>query len=101
MNRIPLSSLSSHLEESGLRGREPPSVGVLDMHFQSTKTAPYVLDEMLPNALAEHVEVWIITGTGHHTDNHSHQKSVGGGVLHATVEAYLASPHYHYHFGKD
>jgi len=96
--RVPLS-VSAPLERR--TGQPPPSAGVLDMHFQSTKTASYVLDEVLPRALVEYVEVWVITGTGHHTDTRSHQKSVGGGVLHAAVEAYLVSHNYRYHLGKD
>ena len=35
---------------------------------QSVRTAPMVLDAVLPAALEQHEEVWIITGTGHHTD---------------------------------
>ena len=65
------------------------SVGVLDLHFQSTKTAAVVLDAVLWAALERHAEVWVVTGTGHHTDRASHQRSAPGGVLWSVVHEYL------------
>lgn len=68
---------------------------------QSVRTAPLVLDAELPDALAAHPEVWIVTGTGHHTAAASHQRSVAGGVLHATVKEYLQENGYDFYVGRD
>ena len=76
-------------------------VGVLDLHYQSVKTAGYVLDSLLPAALETCAEVWVVTGTGHHTDRSSHQKSSPGGVLHAAVGEYLNSYQYTHYLGRD
>ena len=56
-------------------------------------------DALLAAALQAHAEVWIITGTGHHTDRAGHQ--VAGGVLRAAVIDYLHSAALAYHPGKD
>jgi len=61
---------------------------VLDLHFQSTSTAPQVLDVKLPELLRYHDEVWIVTGVGIHVPKGSHQRR--GGVLRSTVEDHLA-----------
>ena len=71
------------------------------MHYQSVRTAPVVLDATLAAALEHSREVWLVTGTGHHTDKASHQRSMAGGVLHATVHEYLLSHGYTFHPGKD
>ena len=63
------------------------------------RTAPVVLECKLLTALYQHAEVWIVTGTGHHTAAGSHQK--GGGVLFNTVEAYLMERGFKYFTGKD
>lgn len=81
------------------RGAPAVSVGVVDLHFQSVRTAPVVLETKLTTALHAHAEVWVVTGTGHHTAAGSHQK--GGGVLFNTVEAYLNDRGYAYYIGKD
>ena len=85
------------------RGPRPQSntVGVIDLHFQSVRTAAACLDELLPNYLRMHCEVWLVTGTGHHTDKASHQKSTAGGVLHNSVSAYLQEGGYLFYSGKD
>ena len=56
---------------------------------------------MLPAALEACGEAWVITGTGHHTNTRSHQRSAPGGVLHAEVEAWLQAWEYTYSLGKD
>jgi hypothetical protein len=61
-------------------------VNVIDLHFQSTKTFGTVLETVLHEATS--VEgVWIVTGTGHHVGNKTHQK--GGGALEAAVLQWL------------
>ena len=77
------------------------SAGVLDLHYQSVRSAAAVLDELLPTALHAHPEVWVITGTGHHVAANSHQKNAEGGVLRATVEEYLQYWGYEYYAGRD
>ena len=77
------------------------TAGVLDLHYQSVKTAAAVLDAQLPDTLRAHAEVWLVTGTGHHTDRHSHQRHVAGGVLHAAVADYLSERGYRHYLAKD
>eukprot|EP00979_Chaetoceros_neogracilis_P001386 scaffold246_cov177-Chaetoceros_neogracile.AAC.3 len=72
---------------------------VLDLHFQSVKTFPAVLSNILPGKLKEHGEIWIVTGSGHHVSRSSHQK--GGGVLENAVIGWLAFNDYNYSRGKD
>ena len=60
---------------------------VIDLHFQSLQTFPCVLDEVLDTKLRSNESVWIITGTGHHVGNRTHQK--GGGALENAVVTYL------------
>jgi hypothetical protein len=74
---------------------------VVDLHFQSTRTAPDVLDEVLPAALGAHAEVWVVTGTGHHVDRHGHQQHAPGGVLHGLVAEYLAARGVPFRPGRD
>ena len=76
-------------------------VGVVDLHFQSTRTAVTVLESVLPSALRANNEVWVITGTGHHTDKASHQKSAVGGVLHSAVSDFLSAHAFTFYAGKD
>ena len=76
-------------------------VGVLDLHYQSVKTSSFVLDTLLADALRRYEEVWIVTGTGHHTDRASHQRTAQGGVLHAAVAQYLSDGRYRHFLGKD
>jgi hypothetical protein len=77
------------------------AVGVIDLHYQSERTAPIVLAAELMSMLARHAEVWIITGTGHHTNKQSHQRSAEGGVLSAVVAEYLERQGCGYRIGKD
>ena len=72
---------------------------VIDMHFQSIKTAPIVLNRVLPEKLKLFQEVWVVTGTGHHVGHNTHQK--GGGVLEQTVIGWLGKVGYDYVRGKD
>eukprot|EP00816_Leptocylindrus_hargravesii_P013804 CAMPEP_0196804940 /NCGR_PEP_ID=MMETSP1362-20130617/4636_1 /TAXON_ID=163516 /ORGANISM="Leptocylindrus danicus, Strain CCMP1856" /LENGTH=578 /DNA_ID=CAMNT_0042177541 /DNA_START=63 /DNA_END=1799 /DNA_ORIENTATION=+ len=72
---------------------------VIDMHFQSMKTAPVVLNRVLPEKLKLFQEVWVVTGTGHHVGHNTHQK--GGGVLEQTVISWLGKAGYEYVKGKD
>jgi len=72
---------------------------VIDMHFQSIKTAPIVLNRVLPDKLKLFQEVWVVTGTGHHVGHNTHQKS--GGVLEQTVISWLGKAGYEYVKGKD
>jgi hypothetical protein len=75
----------------------------IDLHYQSVKSFPIVLDTILPQKLASlspstsskndpQNGIWIITGTGHHVNTQrTHQK--GGGALESAVLEYLV---YHY-----
>ena len=83
------------------QGHAGAPVGVLDLHYQSVRTAAVVLDAKLPSALREHAEVWVITGSGHHTDRAGHQRSAPSGVLHSAVGEYLHATGHVYHVGKD
>jgi hypothetical protein len=65
----------------------PQRDDVIDLHFQSLKTFPVVLDTVLPEKLARLPQVWIVTGTGHHVGSRTHQK--GGGALESAVLDYL------------
>lgn len=73
---------------------------VVDLHFQSNRTAPVVLDAVLDAALAGHpAGVWVVTGSGHHAPQRSHQK------LHATLfhftQDWLATRRYAFAVAKD
>jgi len=90
---------------------------VIDLHFQSIKTFPIVLETMLPlklnnnntnienhnnskkNLRQQQNQVWIVTGTGHHVGNKTHQK--GGGALESAVVAWLVGKDYKFSRGKD
>ncbi|KAJ1450948.1 hypothetical protein M885DRAFT_589750 [Pelagophyceae sp. CCMP2097] len=72
---------------------------IVDLHFQSSRTAAVVLDAVLDAALARHSKVWLVTGSGHHTPVHSHQRS--GGMLHAFCEEYLSTRGYDFAIAKD
>ena len=98
--RVPLTVKPS---DSGDRtnAKAVKDVAVMDLHFQSVKTAPIVLDARLPALLEGHAEVWVLTGTGHHTDKAGHQRSQEGGVLYAAVRDYLMHTGYTFHPGKD
>ena len=104
-NALPRTLAPREADRAALRngggGGGTPSVGVLDLHFQSMRTAEVVLDALLPGALRAHAEVWIVTGTGHHTDAASHQRSASGGVLHGAVSDYLADRGHAFYVGKD
>ena len=74
---------------------------VIDLHYQSTRTAPTVLDSVLAEHLANisaEQGLWIITGTGHHVAE-GHQK--GGGVLYEAVDRYLTERGIAHVPGKD
>ena len=77
---------------------------VIDLHYQSIKTFPVVLDVILPEKLSQlpppsdptsmttHSAngIWIVTGTGHHVNTQrTHQK--GGSTLEHAVLEYLIS----------
>lgn len=73
---------------------------VIDLHFQSIKTFPIVLNAILPERLINCNDgVWIITGSGHHVNRASHQKS--GGILEKAVQAWLDETGYNFLQGKD
>mmetsp|Transcript_6481 Transcript_6481/g.16015 ORF Transcript_6481/g.16015 Transcript_6481/m.16015 type:complete len:697 (+) Transcript_6481:269-2359(+) len=76
---------------------------VIDLHFQSIKTFPVVLERILPLKLnkmeANCNQVWIITGTGHHVGSKTHQK--GGGALESAVISWLVDHEYEFSRGKD
>ena len=95
---LPLSLLTR--EAAGALGRAP-TAKVLDLHYQSVRTVHTILEQMLPMSLASHAEVWLITGTGHHTAKHSHQRAQVGGVLRSAVEELLQQYEYEYYPGKD
>jgi hypothetical protein len=63
------------------------------------KTFPIVLSTILPEKLRDHEEVWIVTGSGHHVNNNSHQKN--GGILENAVIGWLVSNDYGFMKGKD
>lgn len=62
--------------------RSPLAIGtsqllqVIDLHFQTRTGFGQVLDEVLDNKLAGSKDgtVWVITGSGHHVVQNSHQK---------------------------
>lgn len=91
-------------EEVSLKVDRPE---VIDLHFQSAKTFPIVLETVLDVKLDEHgvksggegVGVWIVTGSGHHVDRSSHQKQ--GSVLEDSVCAWLDSHAYEFVRGRD
>jgi hypothetical protein len=83
---------------------------VMDLHFQSVKTAQIVLATVLPQKLdeisklsqreaAKEAGVWIITGSGHHVNTQSHQKR--NGVLENAVLKWLQDEGYEHFIGKD
>jgi hypothetical protein len=72
---------------------------ILDLHFQSTKTFPFVLSTVLPEKLAHSEEVWIVMGTGHHVGSKTHQK--GGGALETSVVSWLTHEGYLFARGRD
>lgn len=83
---------------------------VIDLHFQSVKTAQLVLATVLPQKLEEISKlsqretvkaagVWIITGSGHHVNTQSHQKR--NGVLENAVMKWLQDEGYEHFRGKD
>lgn len=76
---------------------------VIDLHFQSIKTFPIVLETVLPLKMnkseANCHQVWIVTGTGHHVGSKTHQK--GGGALESAVIAWLTEHDYKFARGKD
>jgi hypothetical protein len=72
---------------------------ILDLHFQSTKTFPFVLSTILPEKLAHSEEVWIVMGTGHHVGSKTHQK--GGGALETSVVSWLTLEGYVFARGRD
>ena len=51
--------------ESGIKDTKK-GAGVVDLHYQSVRTAPAILDQMLFTALKEYAEVWLITGKKSH-----------------------------------
>ena len=73
-----------------------------EMHgMRDTFSSLQLIVWSLPGTLAQHAEVWLLTGTGHHTAKGSHQRSEAGGVLRAAVEELLRDAGYAYYMGKD
>jgi hypothetical protein len=96
------SSTAFHIQDPLARFREVNSSqkdDVLDLHFQSVKTFPLVLANILPEKLRRNGQVWVITGSGHHVHRGSHQKT--GGVLETAVIGWLVSNEYNFVKGKD
>uniref|UniRef100_A0A7S3V5R5 C3H1-type domain-containing protein n=1 Tax=Chaetoceros debilis TaxID=122233 RepID=A0A7S3V5R5_9STRA len=96
------SSTAFHISDPLARFREVNSSqkdDVLDLHFQSVKTFPLVLANILPEKLRRNGQVWVITGSGHHVHRGSHQKT--GGVLETAVIGWLVSNEYNFLKGKD
>jgi DNA-nicking Smr family endonuclease len=85
------------VHEGFLARKHSPSTDVIDLHYQSTKTFTAVLDAVLQESLQAHAQVWVVTGTGHHTAV-GHQKA---GALAQAVQAYLDWWGYDYSTGKD
>jgi hypothetical protein len=63
------------------------------------KTFASVLGVVLPQKLANHEEVWVVTGTGHHVGSRTHQK--GGGALESAVIEWLSGSGYNFARGRD
>uniref|UniRef100_A0A7S2I229 C3H1-type domain-containing protein n=1 Tax=Helicotheca tamesis TaxID=374047 RepID=A0A7S2I229_9STRA len=78
---------------------QQPRKDVIDLHFQSTKTFPVVLSQVLPDKLRNHKMVWVVTGSGHHVNKNSHQKT--GGILETAVVSWLDAKGYVYLRGRD
>ncbi len=73
---------------------------VVDLHFQSIKTFGVVLEQVLLPKLEQTQDgIWIVTGTGHHVGNKTHQKS--GGALERAVMTWLQQEGYSFWRGKD
>lgn len=73
---------------------------VLDLHFQSARTAKLILDHHLVGCLQRSsTGVWVITGSGHHAPTNSHQKLRGH--LHAIVKEYLKERCFKFLVAKD
>lgn len=73
---------------------------VLDLHFQSARTAKLILDYHLVDSLQKNsTGVWVITGSGHHAPTNSHQKLRGH--LHAIVKDYLNERQFQFLVAKD
>ena len=54
---------------------------------------------MLPKKLFDFPEIWVVTGTGHHVGDKTHQK--GGGALEKAVIGWLATEGYSFLRGRD
>ena len=93
---VPLSLAASHTAPPHMR-----RAAVVDLHYLSVRSVEAVLRQVLPGSLAQHAEVWLLAGTGHHTAKGSHQRSEAGGVLRAAVEELLRDAGYAYYIGKD
>ena len=68
-------------------------MNLIDVHYQTAQSVVHVLDLLLPEY--DEVDVWIVTGTGHHKGGH--QKI---GVLFDTVGRYLDQHERAYAIGK-
>lgn len=97
------SSVAFHIVDPLARYKEVSNSvqrdDVIDLHFQSIRTFPVVLATVLPEKLKDHGEVWVVTGSGHHVNRSSHQKT--GGVLETAVSGWLSSNKYVFVKGKD
>jgi Smr domain len=92
-------TIENPLERYAAVQRQNPRDTVMDLHYQSLKTFPIVLETLLDGLLEQHGGIWIVTGTGHHVGRRTHQKS--GGALEAAVMAYLTEHEYSFKRGKD
>ena len=73
---------------------------VVDLHFQSSRTAPVVLQHVLDTAIrANPSGVWVVTGSGHHAPRNSHQQKKAS--LFNFVGDYLAAQGYSSTIAKD
>ena len=73
---------------------------VVDLHFQSSRTAPVVLQHVLDTAIrANPSGVWVVTGSGHHAPRNSHQQKKAS--LFNFVGDYLAAQGYTSTIAKD
>eukprot|EP00629_Pelagomonadales_sp_RCC1024_P000378 CAMPEP_0119263544 /NCGR_PEP_ID=MMETSP1329-20130426/2912_1 /TAXON_ID=114041 /ORGANISM="Genus nov. species nov., Strain RCC1024" /LENGTH=529 /DNA_ID=CAMNT_0007263255 /DNA_START=203 /DNA_END=1789 /DNA_ORIENTATION=+ len=73
---------------------------VVDLHFQSNRTAPVVLEAVLDRALRANPDgVWVVTGCGHHVPQNSHQKQRA--PLFQYTQSYLEEHRYEFSVAKD
>eukprot|EP00514_Thraustochytrium_sp_LLF1b_P010015 CAMPEP_0184551096 /NCGR_PEP_ID=MMETSP0199_2-20130426/23483_1 /TAXON_ID=1112570 /ORGANISM="Thraustochytrium sp., Strain LLF1b" /LENGTH=422 /DNA_ID=CAMNT_0026946155 /DNA_START=65 /DNA_END=1333 /DNA_ORIENTATION=- len=87
------------LERFGEVNKRNKVAGVLDLHFQTSKTVEHVLSTYLGNysifeTTSQGDFVWVVTGSGHHTTQRLYK-------LFDVVQEYLDREGYFYKLGKD